>query len=323
MKNEFLSVNSSPISSIGLGGNIFGYVCNQLESKIIIDTAEDYGINFIDTADIYSNGLSEEIIGNALIRKRNQWVIASKVGIRSGGDGKGCGEKKKIFDCVENSLRRLKTDFIDIYQLHRYDQTTPVEETICAFEMLIKQGKIRCYGVSNFNVLQIKEFNNVSKSINCNYPYTHQVHYNLIKNSFETSFAKDVSLKKQKYLIYGALGRGVLTDKYISYNDKNNRANLSESVKGDLKPSLLKIIKNLTDLAKQQNITMAQLSILYVLRNKLVLSALIGVRNAKQLEEVASATAQSIDINFWNKVDELIGDKQKFNSISLGKPYIV
>ena len=323
MKNEFLSVNGSPISSIGLGGNIFGYFCDQIESKIIIDTATDYGINLIDTADIYSDGLSEEIIGNALQKKRNQWVIASKVGVRSGGDGKGCGKKQNIFDCVENSLKRLKTDFIDIYQLHRYDQTTPLEETIYAFEMLVKQGKIRFYGVSNFTLLQIKELNKVSKLINSNYLYTHQVHYNLIKNSFETSFAKDKSLKKKIYLIYGALGRGVLTDKYILNNDKNNRANLSESVKSDLKPFLLKIVKKLTDLANEQNITMAQLSILYVLRNKLVLSALIGVRNAKQLEEIASATSQGIDINFWNKVDELIGDKQKFNSISLGKPYIV
>ena len=109
--------------------------------------------------------------------------------------------KSKIFLIVLRIvLKRLKIDFIDIYQLHRYDQTTPLEETIYAFEMLVKQGKIRSYGVSNFTLLQIKELNKVSKLINSNYLYTHQVHYNLTsKTHSRLVLQKDKSLKK-KYI---------------------------------------------------------------------------------------------------------------------------
>ena len=118
------------VSRLGLGGNIFGHFCDQEETRAIMDAAREAGINFVDTADVYSEGLSEEYIGKSIMGCRDQWFIASKVGVGSWVHPRHSGRRQNILSCVEGSLRRLGTDYIDLYQTHHFDPETPLDETL-------------------------------------------------------------------------------------------------------------------------------------------------------------------------------------------------
>jgi aryl-alcohol dehydrogenase-like predicted oxidoreductase len=139
------------VSAIGLGTNQFGGKVDQATTQNIIDAAIDLGVNFLDTADVYQGGRSEENIGKALKNKRDKVIIATKVFFKVGDGPNDMGASRKhIFDGIEASLKRLATDYIDLYQIHRWDENTPVEETMIALHDLIRDGKVRYIGASNF-----------------------------------------------------------------------------------------------------------------------------------------------------------------------------
>ena len=139
------------ISEIGLGGNVFGWYADEATSLTVIEHALDMGINYIDTANIYDDGNSEKIIGKALKGKRSQVIISTKFGIPTGeGPNDGGCSRYHMLKAVDDSLRRLQTDYIDLYQIHRPDPTTPIEETLRALDDLVRAGKVRYIGCSNF-----------------------------------------------------------------------------------------------------------------------------------------------------------------------------
>jgi len=142
MKYRSLGHSGIRVSCLGVGGNIFGRFCGAREAVAILDAARASGVNLIDTSDTYSEGLSEQITGQCISACRDEWVIATKVGASSGVPFDGKGRKDHILHSVEGSLKRLRTDRIDLYQIHRFDPATPIEETLEALDLLVRQGKV-------------------------------------------------------------------------------------------------------------------------------------------------------------------------------------
>jgi len=216
------------VPAIMLGGNVFGWTLNESDSFRILDAAFDAGLTFIDTADIYSawvpgnkGGESETIIGKWFARsgKRNQVTIATKVGMQMGHGGKGLSAKY-ISEEVEASLQRLQTDHIDLYQSHEDDPNTPLEETMGAFDKLVKQGKARFIGASNYSGARLREAMEASKQAGLVSYQTLQPHYNLMERAkYESDLAPVVAEYGLAVVPYFSLASGFLTGKYRSEAD--------------------------------------------------------------------------------------------------------
>ena len=176
MAYRILGQSGLRVSTLTLGSMMFGEQTSTEESLRIIDKAWDQGVNFIDTADVYGGGRSEEIVGEAIASRRNDWVVATKVGY---GPAKGAPNasglsRKHIFSGIEASLNRLGTDYVDIYYLHREDHDTPLEVTVSAIGDLLRQGKIRYWGLSNYRGWRIAEVVNVAQRMGVDKPVISQ-----------------------------------------------------------------------------------------------------------------------------------------------------
>lgn len=308
------------ISCLTLGGNILGHFCDLRQSRIMIRKALDLGLNSVDTADVYSSGLSEEIIGNSLLGNRSKWFIATKAGIKSRQRPDGLGKREKIQKAAEQSLRRLKTDYIDLYQMHHYDPITPLEETLGALELLVKQGKIRYYGLSNYSCKQMKKIVMLLKGNRYRGLVSLQVHYNLLKREAEEELFPLCRRMDIKILVYGVLARGILAGKYIGNLDYpvGSRARESKSVQNDLTEDVLETILKLKKLAKEMGMTLAQLAIAWVLQRKEAASVIIGVRDIRQLESDCLSVNFKLDDHDLADIDRLIGNRNKFENLILG-----
>ncbi len=324
MRYRAISAERALVSGLGIGGNIFGYACDQRQSKEILSAAQDYGVNFVDTADVYSDGRSEEMIGEALSGQRAHWIIASKVGVRSNETGNGRGSRKVIFSRIEGSLRRLRTDYIDIYQLHHFDPETPVQETLEAMTALRSQGKVRYFGLSNVSVQQAALYIKEAQCSNLILPATNQIHYNILKRKAADDFSLAAVNGRPRLLVYGALGRGVLSGKYRlgEMPKRDTRANMSVSVSSDLQPEVLGAVDHLSQIGLNAGITMSQLAVAYVLRSSEVASVLVGVRSIEQLAEIANTFMLDLRPDFWKSVDQYLADLGGMEQVSLGRPLL-
>jgi aryl-alcohol dehydrogenase-like predicted oxidoreductase len=277
-------------SRIGIGGNIFGYLCDAAQTSRILGLANDLGVNLVDTADVYSCGRSEEHIGNAVRTNRQNWVIATKAGIPSGALSNGCGSAKNLHRKLDGSLARLKTDFVDIYQVHHFDPATPIEETIGALECQRAAGKIRVFGVSNYSAAAVQAAAVCASSSGARGFSTIQCHYNLFARSAELSLFPVCHTHDLAILAYGVVARGVLAGKYKDgHLPPDSRAALSESIRRDLSPDVLNAVSDIERLAQSRGATASQLAVAWVLRNSAIASALVGIRDARQLRQIADA----------------------------------
>ena len=282
------------ISPLGIGGNIFSYALDEKKAHNLLDYSFAHGINFIDTANVYSNGDSENIIGNYIRHNnRDKWIISTKVGLHSNSSPNGLGNRSHIIDSVEKSLMRLKTDYIDIYQLHHYDPSTSLDETLGAFEDLINDGKIRYAGCSNFDFDKLKDVVEFSKSKGLKGYSSVQQHFNLLKRTAEKNILLYCRKKNIGTLIYGALGRGLLSDKYLNrrkiknQNNYKTRSELSNSVLKDINNIQISTIRKLNDYAiKTFDKSLQQLAVAWVLNNEAVSSVILGFRTVKQIKEI-------------------------------------
>jgi aryl-alcohol dehydrogenase-like predicted oxidoreductase len=255
------------ISEIGFG--CMSLKENDPANESIIHRAIDYGINYFDTADIYHNGQNEICLGKAVRHKRNELIIASKVGNQLRKDGKGTDwnpRKDHILSSVEDSLKRLQTDYIDLYQLHGGTIEDPISETIEAFEMLQQQGKIRFYGISSIRPNVIREYVNRSKIVSV------MMQYSLLDRRPEESCFELLEKNNISVLARGSVAKGLLIDKpaedYLNYN-------LSDVSKA----------ATAVDLLSNEKRSCAQTALRFVLAQKSVSSAVVGIRTLQQLEE--------------------------------------
>lgn len=299
------------VSPLTFGGNVFGWTLNEQESFKILDVFIGNGFNFIDTADTYSNwvagnigGESESIIGNWLTKngKRADMVIASKVGGGMGDNKKGLSAKY-IKEAAEASLKRLGTDYIDLYQSHYDDPGTPVSVTMAAFNELITAGKVRYIGASNLSAERIKESNDFARKNNLAPYISLQPLYNLYdRQKFENQYLKIVVEESLAVIPYYSLASGFLTGKYRS------EANLSKSLRGKgIKKYLdergLKILTAMDEVAAEQNAQLSQTAIAWLLQKPTVTSAIASATTVKQLSELALAVNLKLTDDQMRKLD--------------------
>ncbi len=285
------------IAPLALGTNVFGWTIDQSRSFEILDAFVDGGFNMIDTADSYlrwaagnNGGESETIIGNWLKKtsRRSQVIIATKVGADMGDDRKGTS-KAYIVKAVEDSLRRLQTDHIDLYQNHFDDGVTPVEETMEAFFQLIKDGKVIACGASNITPERLAQSLDASRQNNWPTYETLQPHYNLYdRETYERTYEHICLENNLGVICYFPLASGFLTGKYRSEKD------LAKSVRGGGMHKFMNergfhILKELNDVAKQHNTTPASIALAWLMARPSITAPIASATSVTQLKELMNA----------------------------------
>ena len=216
MEYRNLGNSGLKVSALGLGGNTFGWYVDQQVSAAVINHALELGINFIDTADMYDKGRSEEFIGLTLKERRTHVIVASKfAAVMGDGLNERGGSRWYVMRAVEASLKRLRTDYIDLYQVHFPDPTTPIEETLRALDDLVKAGKVRYIGCSNFAGWQLSEALWTSYVNNLNHFVTVQTKYNLFERQIEQELVPCCKAHGVGVIPWGPLAGGFLTGKYL------------------------------------------------------------------------------------------------------------
>jgi aryl-alcohol dehydrogenase-like predicted oxidoreductase len=297
MQTRKLGNTGVEIPVVMLGGNVFGWTVDEAESFRLLDAAFDAGLNFIDTADVYSKwipghvgGESETILGKWFARsgKRDRVVIATKVGMDM-GDGKQGLAPKYIAEAVEASLRRLQTDRIDLYQSHKDDEKTPLEETLGAFDRLVKQGKVRAIGASNYTGARLREALETSKRNGLVKYATLQPHYNLLeRESYEADLAPVVAEYGLGVIPYFALAGGFLTGKYRSEADTQGKARGGPVAKY-LNAQGLAVLEALDAVAQEYGSTPASVALAWLVAQPGIAAAIASATIEKQLGDLAAA----------------------------------
>ncbi|BAV52347.1 oxido-reductase, and dehydratase mocA [Mesorhizobium loti] len=291
-----LKVSTLTLGTMTFGGaGPFAAVGNSdlAEAKRMIDMCIDAGINLIDTANVYSNGLSEEIIGEALGGKRkNDVLIASKARMRIGGgpNDEGLSRHHLIREC-EKSLKRLKTDVIDIYFVHQWDGLTPVEETIAALDTLVSQGKVRYIGCSNWSGWQVMKGLGISDRSHQQRFVTQQIHYTLEAREAEYELLPISVDQGLGVLVWSPLAGGLLSGKYRRDSPTARQlAGWSEPPVRD-EDRLWRIVDVLVEIGKARGVSAAQVALAWLLGRPAVSSLVIGARNDVQLKDNLAAAA--------------------------------
>ena len=313
MKYKKMGRTGLMVSEIGLGTMTFGYQIDEAESVKLIKWAVDAGINFIDTADQYVDGKTEEIVGKALKDMRNDVVLATKGGSWQSGpsiNDIGCS-RKHIIDAVEGSLRRLGTDYIDIYYAHRWDTATPIDETLRALDDLVHQGKVRYIGCSNYLVWQLCKALWVSDLFNiARYDCT-QPPYNLITRGIEDEFLPLCTNEGVGVCVYNPLAGGMLTGKHDLSKPPAEGTRFSNQKMGKMYSerywveSNFKAVARIKELTQQHNRRMAQFALAWILNNRSITSVICGSNSIKQLEENVGAVDITLTDDELKTCDEI------------------
>lgn len=305
------------ISVIGLGGLHLGVFLNEKEAAELINTAFEHGIQFIDTAPMYGSGKSESIIGRAIKGRRQQFVLGSKVGLLPIVNEQGQFgvktvplDEKTILSSVETSLRSLQTDYIDLLQLHAYDATVPIEETLVTLEKLKSSGKIRAFGCSNYHREEMELACNAINRCKVSPFASLQTHYNILERRFETDLRPYCSKHGIGVLCYRALSRGILNYKYKIGEaiPDSSRAAVSARVRQLLKNEILELVKRLNDFAAQRSTTAGNLALAWLLSRPTVSSAVLGIRNQAQLLENICAVEFRLSHSEIQEIDRIIAE---------------
>ena len=310
------------VSALCLGGLHFGLYQNEKQTKKIIDTAIDYGINFIETAPMYGEGLSEKMIGLAIKNKKDEVLISTKVGLEPTKiNGQFSVNPIKltynnIIKSVDNSLKALGLEKIGLFQLHSFDEITPVIETLSALDRLVDQGKIGAIGVSNYNESELSRMLNELKKFDLPV-VSFQAHYNLLERRAEYDLFPTCFKERLGVLCNRGLARGLLSGQYKKLGELpyNSRASKSQRIRSLLNENVIKLIADLSDFSKGNGFTLAQLSLKWALRRKEVMSIAIGVQNCDQLKELVLGIEKDCDTSILNEVDNIISAHKLMDSV--------
>jgi aryl-alcohol dehydrogenase-like predicted oxidoreductase len=313
MEQRALGKSDIKVAPLAFGGNVFGWSADKDVSMKLLDQFVDSGFNLIDTADVYSiwvpghtGGESETIIGEWLSKRggRDKVVIATKLGIPMAPDKKGLG-KNYIATAVEDSLKRLKTDYIDLYQSHRDDPETPVEETLEAYGKLVKAGKVREIGASNFEAPRLKA--SLEASAKHGYPryQTIQPEYSLMsRGTYEGDLAKLCADETVSCIGYYSLASGFLSGKYRSEADLGKSKARSTRVKSYLNDKGMKVLGALDDVAKRVSASPAQVSLAWLMAKPTVAAPIASATSPAQLDEIMKAATIKLDAAAVEQLDK-------------------
>ncbi|MGA8134636.1 MULTISPECIES: aldo/keto reductase [Pseudomonas] len=312
MSYRTLGHSGLQVSTLTLGSMMFGEQTDTETSLRIIDKAWDQGINFIDTADVYTGGRSEEIVGEAIARHRHEWILATKAGFGpvDGKPNRSGLSRKHLFNAIEASLGRLGTDYLDIYYLHREDHSTPLEVTISAIGDLLRQGKIRHWGLSNYRGWRIAEVIRVAERLGVDKPVISQPLYNIVNRQAETEQITAAAAYGLGVVPYSPLARGVLSGKYAPdvAPDANSRAGRQDKriLETEWRVESLRIAQQLQAYTQQRGVGLVEFAIAWVLNNTAVSSAIVGPRTEEQWDSYTKALTVKISAEDEAFVDSLV-----------------
>jgi len=309
MNYRNLGKSGLKVSQICLGTNNFGGQVSEETSIKIINKTLDCGINIIDTANTYTSGRSEEIIGKAIKGRRDEVIIATKVGSKIGQEpNQGGLSRKHILWQIRNSLKSLESDFIDIYYLHRFDPETPLEETLRTFNDLVREGKVRYIACSNFAAWQIAKANEICEAYDLEKFIAVQPPYNLLQRDVERDLLPYCQQEGLGVLTYTPLMGGFLTGKYSKdvSPPKGSRYEYNprfwERVN---KESNFTVLQQVERVADEVKIPLSKLALAWILKNPIITASIMGASTAEQVEDNCSITEIKIDDEIYRKLNDL------------------
>lgn len=298
MQKRKLGRSSIEVAPLAFGGNVFGWTTDEPTSFKLLDAFIDAGLNLVDTADVYAKwvpgnhgGESETVIGNWLKRgaKREKVVIATKIGMEMAPDKKGLS-RDYILRGVEDSLSRLRTDYIDLYQSHKDDPNTRIDETLEAFTRLVKDGKVRVIGASNFTAERLKQSLDVSKESGFARYESLQPEYNLYTRAGYEAELEPLCLREKLGVIpYYSLASGFLTGKYRSKTDASKSPRGAKAA-GYLDERGLRILGALDEVAGRHNAKTAQVSLAWLMARPSITAPIASATSVQQLQDLIAAT---------------------------------
>lgn len=304
MQLRALGRSSLRVAPLCLGGNVFGWTATEAASFAVLDALVSAGLNFIDTADVYSRwapghrgGESETVIGNWLKRgaKRKNLVIATKVGMEMAPDRKGLSAAH-IVRSVEESLKRLQTDYIDLYFSHCDDASVPLEQTLGAYQKLIAQGKVRAIGASNYTAARLAEALEISRRTGLPRYEVLQPQYNLYTRSDYESALEPLCLKEQIGVVsYYALASGFLSGKYRTDADASKSVRGRVIVEKYLNERGLRILNSLDDVGRRHNASAASVALAWQIARPSITAPIASATTVNQLSELVAATQLELD----------------------------
>jgi aryl-alcohol dehydrogenase-like predicted oxidoreductase len=305
------------VSTLCLGTMIFGMQCDEAESRRILDCAEEGGISFLDTADVYplggdasSAGRTEEIVGRWLAKRRDRFVISTKCHGRTGPAPWDAGNSRRhILDAVEGSLRRLNTDFIDLYQLHAYDPETPIEETLTTLDRLVRSGMVRYIGCSNFLAYQVARALGKSEALGLERMACVQPRYNLLFRQPERELLPLCLEEGLGVMPYNPLAGGLLTGKHdFSRPPTGGRFAVGEAGRmyrdrywGQAE---FRAVRAVADIADAAGLPMATLALAWVMAEPSVTAPIIGVSSPDQLKAALAAPEIRLEPDIKSALDQ-------------------
>jgi aryl-alcohol dehydrogenase-like predicted oxidoreductase len=311
---ETRKIGSLDVSLVGLGCNNFGMRIDDAGTKAVVDACLDEGINFFDTADVYGGrGKSEEFLGKALGSRRDDVLIATKFGSPMSDDGQSQGGSARwIKEAVEGSLRRLGTDRIDLYQLHSPDQNTPQEETLTALDELVKDGKVREIGCSNFGSTLIDEAESISTDKGIARYASVQNNYSLLERGVEKKVLPACEKLGLGFLPYFPLASGLLTGKYASKDDRPEGTRITlmaqampERAAQTLSDENFAIIGKLRAFAEEHGHTLLELAMSWLVAKPAIASVIAGATKPEQVKANVASVGWKMTPDEVAQIDEL------------------
>jgi aryl-alcohol dehydrogenase-like predicted oxidoreductase len=311
MDYRYLGRSALRVSPLCLGTMMFGGATDEPAAKRIIDKARGQGINFLDAADLYNMGRTEEVVGRAIRDHRHHWVVATKFGHRMTQEPNEGGQSRKwIVQDVDDSLRRLGTDFIDILYFHKSDNEAPLEEPLRALKDLIAQGKVRYYGVSNFTAWRIMDVCRIADAFGMDRPIVSQPLYNIVDRLAEVEQLPAAGHCGIGVAPYSPLARGVLSGKYDpgAPPPEGSRAGRSDTriMETEWRPESLEIARKVAERAKARGVSTVAFAIAWVLRNRFVTAPIVGPRTEAQWDAYLPALDAVLDADDEAFVDSLV-----------------
>ena len=312
MEYRRLGNSGLKVSTLCLGAMMFGDRTTEDVAARIVDSALDAGVNFIDTADSYAKGGSESMVGNLIAKRRDRWVLATKVqnAMVTKDPNSGGGGRKWITFEINASLARLKTDYVDVYYLHRDDLETPLEETVATLGDLIRAGKVRYIGLSNFDGWRIAEFVNTCRRLGVQPPVVLQPVYNAMNRLAEAEMFPACEYYGLGIVPYSPLARGVLTGKYVpgAKPEDDTRAGRSDRrmLESEFRDESIRHAQRIKTHAGKRGMTAGQFALNWVLNNQLVTAVLAGPRTEEQWRDYLGALDYKFDAEDEALIDSLV-----------------
>ncbi len=299
------------VSQLCLGTMMFGGLTSEAESRAIIDRARGQGVNFIDTANTYNDGESERVVGRALHGSRNDWIVATKLANPTGPGPNDRGTSRRhVITAAEDSLRRLGMEWIDVLYLHKEDHSTPLAETVHALADLVRAGKIRHFGVSNYRGWRIAEICRLCDDAGMDRPVVSQPLYNILNRMVEVEHLPAAGYFGLGVYTYSPLARGVLTGKYQPDlpPQQGTRAGRQDKrmLETEWRAESLHIAQTIAERAAAKAVTPGQFAVAWLLANKLVTGAVAGPRTMDQWLDYEGALACRIEAEDEALVDRLV-----------------